>query len=122
MTIRLLPLLLAFAAALAAAADTPLAGKWLVHNSIGGNESDQTCTFEQNGSELAGSCTSELGTVKITGKVEGKKVSWSYKSEYQGTPLTAKYTGTLDSENRISGTVSVEEFGVEGEFSAAPSK
>ena len=119
-------LLLSFvlaSAAIAAASDTPsLSGKWQLHNNISGNESDQACTFTHTGSELTGSCSSDQGTVNITGKVEDKKVNWIYKSEYNGSPITLTYKGTLDSTNKISGSVRVEEYDAEGEFTATPSK
>jgi len=118
-----LAILLLSAAAIAPAADNSvLSGKWQVHSVIGGTENDQACTFIQKDNTLTGNCTSDQGTVKITGKVEEKKISWSYESEYNGTPLTAKYSGRLDSTNKITGAMSVEAFGVEGEFTATQSK
>ncbi len=107
--------------AIAFAAD-PLAGKWSVHSSIAGNESDQSCTWSQKDSDLSGTCTSDRGNVTISGKVDGKKVTWSYKSEYNGTPLTVSYEGTLDSETKISGTVTVPEFSADGNFTATQTK
>jgi len=123
MKLLLLPSLFAAAAVFAVAADTaPLSGKWEIRQSIAGNDSSAACTFTQNDKELTGTCNSaEGGTVKISGKVNDKTVSWTFNSEYNGTPLTVKYTGTLDSA-RITGTVSVEPFGVDGEFTATQSK
>lgn len=105
----------------AAAADGSVNGAWHVHSSIVGNESDQDCAFTQTGRDLTGSCVGQQGKVQITGKVEDNKVSWSFQSEYNGTPLTVNYSGTLAS-GKITGTVSVPEFSVDGEFSATPSK
>jgi hypothetical protein len=117
-------LLLISAAALAPAAYNPsLNGKWQVHNSIAGNESDQACTFTQKDADLTGSCSSENGTVTISGKINGKKVTWTYKSEYNGAPLTVAYDGVLDSAAaKISGSVNVPEFSADGEFTATQSK
>ena len=120
--------LFVFGAALVLAADAPtltgtpsLTGKWHVHNSISGNESDQICTFTQMDADISGSCTSERGTVEITGKVDGNKITWSYKSEYEGTPLTVNYQGVMDAA-KISGSVSVPEFSADGDFTATPQK
>jgi hypothetical protein len=114
---------LTFAAVVTPAADNPsLSGAWQIHNNIAGNESDQACTFTQTGSDLAGNCTSDSGTGKITGKVDEKKVTWTYKSEYNGGPITLNYKGTLDSANKIAGSVNVEEYSVEGDFTATQSK
>lgn len=116
-------ILLVSAAALATAADNiSLNGKWQVHSNIAGNENDQACTFTQKDSDLTGSCTSEKGAVTITGKVDGKKVTWAYKSDYQGTPLTVNYDGTLNSDNKINGSVNVPEFSADDDFTATPSK
>ena len=101
------------------AADNPsVAGKWKVHNSIAGNESDMACTLTQKESDLTGACNSEQGTVNITGKLDGKNVSWVYRSEYNGGPITLTYKGTVDANNKITGTVVVEEYSAEGEFTA----
>lgn len=120
----LLPLLLlASAAVLAPAADNPsLSGKWQVHNSVSGNESDQACTFTQKDTDLTGTCSSDKGNVEVSGKVDGKKVTWMYKSEYEGTPLTVHYEGTLESATKITGSVTVPEFSADGDFTATLSK
>lgn len=116
-------LLLISAAALITAANNPsLSGKWQVHNSIAGNESDQACTFTQKDNDLSGTCSSENGNVNITGKVDGKKVTWTYKSDYNGSPLTVNYEGTVNSDNKISGSVNVPEFSADGDFTATLSK
>ena len=108
----------------AVAADSPsLTGKWNVHSSTAGNESESVCTFVQNGAELAGSCKTDAGEAKATGKVDGVKVTWSFDSDYNGTALTLKYTGTLDpATGKIAGSLTVDPFGVEGEFTAIQAK
>lgn len=99
-----------------------VSGKWQVHQSIAGNEADFACTFTQTGDDLAGSCEGLQGTMKLAGKVAEKKVSWTINTEYNGGPLTLKYSGTLESAEKMSGTVSVDPYGVEGDFTATPAK
>jgi len=114
-----LPLALTCAALLAAGADTPaLQGKWKIHSSVQGYENDEECTFTQAENALTGSCTSERGTAQLTGKVDGAKVTWTYKSQYDGNPLTVTYHGSLESAEKLSGTVVAEEYGAEGTFVA----
>jgi hypothetical protein len=115
-----LSVVLASVSVLAVAADSaPISGKWNIHNSVAGNESDAACTFTQKDTELTGTCTSDNGSGKATGKVDGTKITWSYDSQYNGSPLTLTYSGTFDSTaNKIAGTVSVEQYGVDGDFSA----
>jgi hypothetical protein len=119
--LSLLIFLVSVAASAQAAGNNTLSGKWKVHSEIAGTATDQDCTFTQKDTDLSGTCTSEH-TVNITGKIDGNKVSWSYDSEYNGTPLTVKFTGTLDLETRIVGSATVDAFGVDGEFTATQSK
>jgi hypothetical protein len=104
--------------------DVSVAGKWSVHSSIAGNESDQACTFAQDGKALTGSCINadeNKTVVKITGSVDGTKVTWTYNSDYNGTALVVKYTGTL-AAGKITGDANVDPFGVSGDFTAVMAK
>ncbi len=107
--------------ALSSAADkSGVTGDWQVHMSIAGQEYDSTCTFAQKESALTGTCkNSDGGNVDVTGTIEAEKISWSYKTEYNGTPITVQHQGTLEGA-KISGTVSVPEYSAEGEFTATP--
>lgn len=107
--------------ALAQSASNSLSGKWKVHSNVAGNESDSDCTFTQTGNDLAGTCSTDKDPVKIAGKVDGKKVSWSYKSDYNGTALTITLTGTIDGD-KITGDENVDPFAVTGDFTATRSK
>src|ERR1700732_1079059 len=99
MKISLIAFLLAAAAVIALAADdASLSGKWQIQRSAAGNESQQDCTFTQKNSDLTGTCNStDRGTVQISGKVDGKSVTWTYKGESPGGPVTVVYTGTIES-------------------------
>jgi hypothetical protein len=105
------------------AADAPsIAGKWKVHNSIAGHESDQDCTFALSGKDISGTCTLEQGTAKVAGKVGDANFTWQFDTEYQGSPLTLIYTGTMDKDSKITGTVEVQPLSVQGDFTATPAK
>ena len=114
-------LLLVIAPLAVAQTQNSVTGKWKVASTIAGNESTSDCTFTQTGGDLAGTCTGDQGTVKITGKVEGTTVSWSYASDYNGTALTIKYKGKL-ADGKITGESIVDPFGVSGEFTATATK
>ena len=60
--------------------------------------------------------------VQISGKVDGKNVTWTYKGDSQGGPVTVVYTGTVESGSRITGKVLAVEFSIEGEFTATRAK
>jgi len=53
--------------------------------------------------------------------VDGKKVSWWYQMDYNGSPLTMTNMGILDA-GKITGTVTVDPFGVSGDMSATPAE
>ncbi len=105
-----------------AAGASSLAGKWSIHSSIAGNESDMACTFAQTDNKLSGSCKSNDKDLQITGSLDDKKVTWKYESDYNGTPLTVTYTATLGDSDKFTGTVDVQPFDVTGEFTATASK
>jgi hypothetical protein len=113
-------LLLATYTALAAPPDS-LTGKWTIHSSISGNESDMTCTFTRTDAKLTGSCKGDKDT-PITGSVDGSKVTWKFDTEHDGTPLTLTYTGTLSDSEKFAGNVDVQPYGITGDFTATPSK
>lgn len=110
------------ALSLGAADNSRLSGNWTIHSTIAGNESDITCSFTQKDKDLTGTCKTDNGNVDITGNIGDQKVIWTYKTEYNGSPLTVTYYGNLESANKMSGTVKVEEFGVDGDFTAASAK
>jgi hypothetical protein len=97
-------------------------GTWAVVANVSGNQSELSCTFAQKEGELTGSCKGDRGSYAITGKVEGKTVSWQYDTEYEGQKLTPVYTGTLESAEKIVGTVDVRGMGLGGEFTATKAK
>ena len=113
-----------FLASSAFAAGAPsLTGDWSIRNSIAGNESDLACKLVQTDNKLTGTCKNqEDKDVAITGSLDGKKLTWQYESEYNGSPLTLVYTATLDDSGKITGSVEVQPFGVTGDFTATPSK
>jgi hypothetical protein len=122
----LLPFLFACGAVLMPAADMPsVAGKWMVHSSIAGNDSNWVCTFAQKDDTLSGECASpDTGakyeaTGKITSANGGSTVSWSYMIEYNGSPLTMKYVGGIGTDGSIRGGVTVVEYSVDGDFTAS---
>ena len=114
-----------------AAARTPLArgpetrsvsGKWTLHYNISGAEGDLACTFDQNDKDFTGDCTGDQGSVSGTGKLDDNKITFQYKTEYNGEMLTIIYTGTLESPAKVTGKVDVQPMGVEGDFTLTKAK
>ena len=99
-----------------------LTGSYNLHSSIAGTDTDQTCSLSQTDNKLTGSCKSDTGEVKLTGTVDGKKVTMKFDTEYNGSPLTVTYTGTLDDSGNVQGDAEVEPMGVTGDFKLSPVK
>ena len=107
----------------ALAAAPNITGMWIVHQSIAGNDADCECNLIQTDSTLAGTCKSQDGKdLPIKGSVDGSKVKWQFDSEYNGSPLTIRFTGTVDDSGKMSGSVDVDPFGVSGDFTASQVK
>lgn len=117
-TLLLLALLLA-PLAYAQTAPATMSGEWFVQESAGGSDSVKICEFTQKSSDLSGTCTAKaMGSMAITEKVDGDKITWTMKFQTMVGPVTATYHGTRKAENKITGIVNAQEFKMEGGFSA----
>lgn len=119
-------ILLGTVATLAPAADAPsITGSWQVHLVIGSYDNVIVCNFTQKADALSGTCDTDSGPVVVSGTVTDNKVTWTYKTFYQGNPVTPNYQGTIDSSStpaKITGTVDVPEVGADGDFTATPAQ
>ena len=121
-TLSILFLLTAAAAIAPAAQETSLNGNWQIKRVAADRESQIDCAFTQKNGELAGTCKTDRGTVTISGKVEGKNVTFAHKSESEGGTVTVEYTGKIESADKIAGKLLAVEFSVEGDFTATRAK
>jgi hypothetical protein len=120
---RLLLLTLALVLAVVVSAQpVSVDGRWEVNANVGGTASDLDCTFTQKDTDLTGSCATDQTPLPIMGKVDGKTVTWQFNTQYEGQTLTAIYSGTLESADKIVGTVDVQPIGVSGDFTAKRAK
>jgi len=102
----------------AVAAD--MTGVWNVDGSVEDHPVTPVCTLKQAGAKLTGSCKfdEEHAASDVAGEVKGKEVSWKFTVEYQGTQYTLTFTGTMDSDRSIKGSISVDPSGSDGDFTA----
>ncbi|MBS1803490.1 MAG: hypothetical protein JST28_08985 [Acidobacteria bacterium] len=115
---------LLFSSAVFAAGAPTITGKWHFQQDVAGNKSEQNCEFVQAEATLTGSCKGtgeDDKDVQIKGTVDGNKITFQYDTSYNGTALTMKYAATLDDSGKMAGTIVVDPFNVNGEFTAAPS-
>ena len=109
-------LLLLFAtAALMFAAD--ITGTWEFQVDSDMGSGTPTFNFKQAGTKLTGTYKGQLGEAPVTGTVDGDKVEFSFEVSPAGDKIAIKYTGTVDGDNKMKGSV---DFGgqAKGTFSA----
>jgi hypothetical protein len=96
-----------------AAAD--VSGHWKVSGTVGEYPINLNCSFKANAESLTGTCKGgERPDRAVTGEVTGTKVHFQYEIEYGGNKMTVVYSGTLQSDTSMKGSVEVS--GASGEF------
>ena len=98
-------LLLSLMVLLALPLAAEVTGKWKAEVDVAGNAATPEFTFKQDGGTLTGTYKGMLGEAPVTGTVEGKKIRWVVKVNYDSNPVTIIYTGTIESDTLIKGTV-----------------
>ncbi len=98
-------------AAVSLAAD--ISGKWSFNVVLDAGSGSPTFEFKQVGENLTGTYKGQFGEAKVTGTVKGDKVEFSFGSDAG----TAKYSGTVEGETKMKGTVDYGEVG-KGTFTA----
>ena len=94
-------------------------GVWKIDGSIADHPVNPTCTLKLMDKQISGSCQVDADRVlKVEGSLKEKQVTWKYDQEYEGTVYTLTYTGTLDSNTSIKGTVTADPSDTSGDFTA----
>jgi len=98
-----------------------LSGVWKTEVNVAGNSGSPVFTLKQDGSKLSGDYKGMLGEAKLTGSVEGTKVKWQFKVNFDGNEALVIYSGTLESPTLIKGSI---DFGgqAEGTFVSTKEK
>jgi hypothetical protein len=117
MTMKKIICLLMFTSLPALAAD--VSGTWKVDGSVANNPVTAICTFKQTDTHISGSCKMDSDqNLTVKGEVTDKQATWQYDLEHEGTTYTLTFTGTLDSETSMKGSIGVVPSDSEGDFSA----
>jgi hypothetical protein len=110
----------------ALAASGSFAGTWQVNGSVAGNTVNRSCKFNQDGNQLSGSCENTEDKADkvslLTGEIKEKTVTWKFDANWQGSTLTATYTGDWDGDSAMMGTIDVQPVNAAGTFTAAKEK
>jgi len=95
-----------------------LSGKWLFSVTTDAGTGTPSVTLKQQGDTLTGHYSSQaLGEADLKGTVKDNKISFTFKTEVQGTALVVTYAGTVESKDSLKGTVELGGFGA-GTFTA----
>ena len=113
-TARMVRKLTAFLLFSLAAWGADLSGTWSASVVLDAGSGTATFVFKQTGDQLSGTYNGALGDAKVTGTVNGNKVQWGFENSDAGK---VSYTGTLEGEKTIKGTVEYGQLG-KGTFTA----
>lgn len=98
-------------AAAAPADKTDVTGAWAFAVETQAGSGTPTFTFKQEGEKLTGQYKGQFGEAPLTGSVKGNKIDFSIKVQAQGQEGTIKYTGTVEKDGTMKGTVDFGELG-----------
>jgi hypothetical protein len=93
-----------------------LSGSWVLTTTSQMGTQDSDMTVKQTGSALAGTLTSQMGSVDYTGSVDGSAVAFTFTIPAGGSDLKCDYTGTVAGDT-MQGKAVFGSFG-EGTFTA----
>ncbi len=90
-----------------------IAGNWKVETFAGGQAVTVNVKFEQSGDKLSGTLSSDVGDGSVSeGKISGDNVDATLLLSFQGQPLTVILKGKLESDTKMSGTLTPEGLGL----------
>jgi hypothetical protein len=90
---------------------TDITGAWAFQVETPAGSGTPTFTFKQEGEKLSGQYKGAFGEAPLTGTVKGNKVDFSIKVQAQGQEATLTYTGTVEKDGTMKGTVNLGEVG-----------
>lgn len=110
-------ILVALAPSLAFATD--FSGVWSITGEIAEYAIAPLCTLKQTNQNISGNCKLDgEHSVTVKGFVKDKEVTWSYDVDHRDTTYTLTFTGVLESDKAMKGTISVTPSDSSGEFTA----
>ena len=111
--------MIALVGAAEASAQANLSSAWTFTVDVDGSITNPAVTLVQDGETLTGHYSSEtLGENDLTGTVEGSEITIMFTADLQGMPVDVLYTGTINEEGVISGTLDIGGGLVVGTFTA----
>ena len=87
------------------AAQASVAGTWNLTVQFDQGSGAPTVVFAQDGETLTGTYTGQFGEAPLTGTLKGQDIVFRVKISAQGYDVEFTYSGTLESETTMKGTV-----------------
>ncbi len=108
----------------ASAQTADVAGAWTFTVTTGeAGTTTPAVVLEQDGETLTGHYSSEnLGEADLTGRVSGSEITFTFSVDAVGQLVDVTYTGTVDEDGEISGTLDIAGGFVTGTFTAVRSE
>ena len=94
-----------------------ISGNWEFSVETAAGSGSPSFVFTQSGEKLTGTYSGLLGKADLMGTVKGDQIDFSFKFEYSGQSGTVHYTGTIESDKKMKGRVSIGDLG-EGTWTA----
>jgi hypothetical protein len=95
-----------------------VSGTWAFTVQTDAGTGSPTVTLKQEGEKLTGHYSSAtLGEADLTGSVKGKDLKFTFTANVQGTSFEVTYTGTIEDEDTLKGTLDLGGF-AQGTFTA----
>ena len=93
------------ASALSAATQDSVAGTWNLSVVFDQGSGAPTVVFQQDGEKLTGTYTGQMGEYPLKGTFRDKKIAFTVSVNLQGNEIALVYTGTLEADGMLKGTV-----------------
>jgi len=88
-----------------------VSGAWIFQVETPAGSGTPTFTFKQEGEKLTGQYKGTFGEAPLTGTVKGNKIDFTIKVQAQGQEATINYTGTVEKDGTMKGTVNLGDIG-----------
>ncbi|QMV17493.1 hypothetical protein GOB94_01285 [Granulicella sp. 5B5] len=99
----------------------PTMGTWAVTGNVQGVPVTLSCALATAADlTVSGSCVDDqTKSHPVKGTVKEQTLTWSFDSEYEGSPITVTLTGVVDETGaKMAGTIYVDPMNADGDFSA----
>jgi len=94
-----------------------ISGNWEFAVETAAGSGSPSFVFKQDGEKLTGTYTGLFGKADIEGTVKGDQIDFKFNFSYEGQSGAAHYSGTVESDKKMTGKVEYEGLG-EGTWTA----